>query len=123
VTPRTGYGAAIASTTERSRFVANVAMIAKVTTKEGKRDEVVEVLRDLVATIEAEPGTLVYALNVSTKEPDVVWFYELYADRGALAAHGGSDAMKAVGPKLADLLASRMELYPLELIVAKGLPA
>jgi quinol monooxygenase YgiN len=102
--------------------VANVAMIAKVTAKEGKRDEVVEVLRGLVATIEAEPGTLVYALNVSTKEPEVVWFYELYADRDAMAAHGGSDAMKAVGPKLADLLAGRMELYPLELIVAKGLP-
>ena len=47
-------------------------MIAKMTAKDGKRDAVVEVLRDLVAATESEPGTLVYALNVSAKEPDVV---------------------------------------------------
>jgi quinol monooxygenase YgiN len=103
--------------------VANVAMIAKMTAKEGKRDAVVEGLRDLVAATESEPGTLLYAMNVSTKEPEVVWFYELYAHRDALVAHGGSDAMKAVGAKLADLLTARPELYPLELVAGKSLPA
>jgi quinol monooxygenase YgiN len=102
--------------------VANVAMIAKITAKEGKRDELVEILRDLVTATESEPGTLLYAMNVSTKEPDVVWFYELYTDGDALAAHGGSKAMKATGAKLADLVTGRPELYPLELVAGKGLP-
>jgi quinol monooxygenase YgiN len=50
-----------------------------------------------------------------------VWFYELYRDGDALAAHGGSEAMKAMGPPLASLLAGRPELTFLTPVRAKGL--
>ena len=103
--------------------MARVALIAKMTAKEGKRDELVGVCRDLVAATESEPGTLLYSMNVSTTEPEVVWFYELYTDQDALGAHGGSDAMKAAGPALRDLLAGRPELQFLEPVTGKGLPA
>jgi quinol monooxygenase YgiN len=103
--------------------MAQVSLIAKMTAKEGKRSELVGLLQDLVRATEAEAGTLVYALNVSTTEPEVVWFYELYTDQDALLAHGGSDAMKAAGSGMAELLAGRPELQFLEPVVAKGLPA
>jgi quinol monooxygenase YgiN len=102
--------------------VAKVSVIARLTAKEGKRDPLVEALKELVAATEAEPGTQIYAMSVSTTEPEVVWFYELYTDQAGLAAHGGSDAMKAVGAKLAGLVAGAPELHVCDPVVAKGLP-
>jgi quinol monooxygenase YgiN len=100
--------------------MTRVSIIAKMTAKEGQRDQLVEGLRKLVAATESEPGTLVYSLNVSTKEPDVVWFYELYADQDAAKAHG--EAVRAA-PSLAEFMAGRPELHFLEPVVGKGLPA
>ena len=78
--------------------MSKVAVIAKITTVSGQRDEVVEILRDVVRGADAEPGTLVYAMNIDKADADVIWFYELYTDDAAFAAHGkGSEAMKAAG--------------------------
>jgi quinol monooxygenase YgiN len=99
-----------------------VSVIAKLTAKEGKRDEVVALLRELVDSTEAEAGTLLYAMNVSKTDPEVVWFYELYTGQDALEAHGGSDAMKASSSGLRGLLAAKPELHFLEPVAAKGLP-
>ena len=98
------------------------ALIAKMTARDGRRDELVAVLQELVAAVEAEPGTLQYALNLSTTEPEVVYFYEIYADADGVAAHAGSAAMKAAGAAMGELLAGRPELQRLELIAGKGLP-
>ena len=98
-----------------------VAVVAKLTAAPGKRDEVVDVLKDVVAATEQEAGTLVYAMNVE-KDGDVIWFYELYTDEAALGAHGGSDAMKAAGPKLAGKLGGAPEIIQVVPVVGKGLP-
>jgi len=102
--------------------MAKVAVIAKITALPGKRDEVVAVLNDVVAAVDDEPGTLLYAMNVDKAEADVIWFYEVYADDAALAAHSGSEAMKAAGGKLRDKAAGRPELHLVELVGGKGLP-
>ncbi len=102
--------------------MARVSLIAKMTAKEGKRAELVEILREHVNVVESEPGTLVYALNLSTTEPEVVWFYELYADQDSLVAHGGSDAMKKASAAMRDLMAGRPELIFLEPVAGKRLP-
>jgi len=99
-----------------------VAVVAKLTAQPGKRDELVAVLSEVVASAAGEPGTEVYSMNTDKSEADVVWFFELYADDAALAAHSGSDAMKTAGPKLAGLVAGRPELHLLEPVVGKGLP-
>lgn len=103
--------------------MAKVAVIAKITALPGKRDEVVAVLNDVVAAAGEEPGTLLYAMNVDKTEADVIWFYEVYADDAALAAHSGSEAMKAAGGKLRDKAAGRPEIHVVELVGGKGLPA
>ena len=103
--------------------MGQVSVIAKLTAKEGKRDELLKVLNDLVNAVESEPGTLIYAINASTTSPDEVWFYELYADGDALAAHSRSEAMKAAGAGMMDLLGGKAELFFLEPAGGKGLPA
>jgi quinol monooxygenase YgiN len=101
--------------------MAKVALVAKMTAAPGKRDELVEAFGSLYDAVAAEEGTEVYALHLDAADADVVWFYELYRDGDALAAHGGSEAMKAMGPPLASLLAGRPELTFLTPVRAKGL--
>src|SRR5580704_9498832 len=77
------YGAGVRCRPARVKGVppmAQVAVVAKITALPGKRDEVVDVLRDVVAATDDEPGTLVYAMNIDKGDDDVIWFYELYTD-------------------------------------------
>ncbi|GAC1375835.1 MAG: hypothetical protein NVSMB4_04270 [Acidimicrobiales bacterium] len=104
--------------------MAKVAVIAKITALPGQRDEVVAVMNEIVmSAVKQEEGTLLYTLNLDKTNADVIWFYELYADDAALAAHGGSEAMKAAGGKLRDKAAGRPEITLLELVDGKGLPS
>jgi quinol monooxygenase YgiN len=102
--------------------VAQVSVIAKLTAKEGKRDELLDRLRPFIKAMEDEAGALQYVPNRSTTEPDVIWFYEVYTDQDALVAHGGSDAMKAAGPIFGELLAGRAELHVCEPVAGKNVP-
>lgn len=101
--------------------MSNVAVIAKITCKEGMRDDALALFKAHVQFVNSEAGTLIYALNVDSKDEVTIWFYELYADAAALAVHGAGDAMKAMGPRLAPCLAGRPEIHVLTPIVAKGL--
>jgi quinol monooxygenase YgiN len=101
--------------------MSKVAVVAKITSKEGLRDDLVALFQSHVDVVRDEPGTLTYALHTDVKDPNVIWFYELYADHDALKAHGGADAMKALGPKIGPLMAGRAEITLLDPIVAKGL--
>lgn len=101
--------------------MAQVSLLAKVTAKEGKGDELVAAFEPLMEQVRKEPGTLVYVINRSKDDPDVLWTAELYTDDDALAAHGASDAMAKAGPTLGPLIAES-ELLLSEPVLAKGLP-
>ena len=87
-----------------------VAAIAKLTAAEGQRDALVKVMDQLVDAAADEAGTEIYVLNLDTKDENVIWFYELYTDSDALAAHGKSETMKAIGGQLGGLVAGPPEL-------------
>jgi quinol monooxygenase YgiN len=99
--------------------MSKIAVLAKLVAAPGKRDDLVAVLSAQVALVNDEAGTEVYALH--TAGDDDVWFYELYTNDDAFAFHGTTDAIKALGPKLAGLLAGRPEIIKLQPVVAKGL--
>ncbi len=101
--------------------MTKVALVAKMTAAEGKRDDLVEALGRLFDAVGVEEGTEVYALHLDAGDADVVWFYEVYRDMDSLTAHGTSDVMKAVGPELTSLMAGRPELTFLTPVRAKGL--
>ena len=101
--------------------MSKIALVAKLTCKEGSRDAAVEILSKQVAALECEVGTEVYSLNVDKGDEVTIWFFELYTDKEALVAHGSSEVMKANGPLLAPLLDGRPEITRLTPIVAKGL--
>jgi quinol monooxygenase YgiN len=98
-----------------------VAVLAKLTAKEGQRDELVHALEQALDNAAGEEGTIFYILHADTHEPDVLWFYELYRDQDAYTAHGTSDAFKAVGRAVAPFAAGRPELVVLDPLGGKGL--
>jgi quinol monooxygenase YgiN len=99
-----------------------VAVLAKMTAKEGQGPALAQLMRDkLFTAVQGEEGTEIYSMHQDANNSDVIWFFELYRDSDALTTHSGSEAMKALGPDLGPLLAGRPELMFLNPVVAKGL--
>jgi quinol monooxygenase YgiN len=94
-----------------------IHVIAVVTAKPGKREEVLEHFRANVPAVRAEKGCIEYgaaidadpALPVQTKYgPDAFVVVEKWESMDALTAHAVAPHMKAYGAKTKDLLASRV---------------
>ena len=101
--------------------MSHVAVVAKITALSGQRDQLVTALQVALDTAQGEPGTLKYILHTDAGNDDALWFYELYEESEALAAHSGSDAFKALGPVLAPYVAGRPELTMLNPVGGKGI--
>ncbi len=102
--------------------MSKLALIAKLTCQDGKRDEFVAIARTMIEYVQAsEPGTEVYSLHTDDKDPNVAWFYELYTDGDALKTHGGSEMMAKIGAQFATVLAGRAELFRLTPVAGKGI--
>ena len=94
-----------------------IHVIAVVTAKPGKREEVLRHWRQIVPAVRAEQGCIEYgaaidadpALPVQTKYgPDAFVVVEKWESMDALSAHAVAPHMKAYGAKTKDLLASRV---------------
>jgi quinol monooxygenase YgiN len=102
--------------------MAKIVLIATITAKPGRFDELVELVRWMVGEAAAEPGTEAYSANVTGADEGVVWMYELYTDEDALAAHSTSDAMRRFVAGLQDVAEPEMVGRRLSLVAATGLP-
>ena len=88
-----------------------VTVIATLEVKEGKMEEVKEVLKDMVAQIKAsEPGTLEYIPHTvkGGKFKNTIIFYEKYKDGEAVKTHMAN--LAKTGAKLTPLLVPGMDL-------------
>jgi len=100
--------------------VSHVAIVARVTVRDGKADAYVAAFAALLEQAEKEPGTLLYAVHRSTDDPNVFWTTEVYADDAAFAAHGASDVHAAAAPVFTELIAAA-DVIVGETVMAKGL--
>ncbi len=98
-----------------------VAVMAKVPAAPGKRDDLIAALQGALDTARGESGTIQYILHADAKDPDAVWFYELYVDQASLDAHMGTDAFKALGGVIGPFLGGRPELTFMTPLGGKGL--
>ena len=94
-------------------------LVAIVTPKPGKIDELAAVFTSIIPAVHDEPGCELYALH---RNADKLVMIEKWADADALTAHGRSPALAKLGAKLADLAAEPMKLLVLEAVPA-GDPA
>ena len=101
--------------------MSKVAMVAKITAADGKRDDLVAAFEKIFPAVEQEDGTEAYVLHEDLGDANVVWFYELYRDNDALGVHGSSDAMKELMGSLAGLVGAAPEMHLIAPKRAKGL--
>ena len=88
-----------------------IAVFVKLTAPEGKGADLVAAFSELYpGPLDAEAGTEIHAIHQAKDNPDVVFFYELYSDDAAYQSHSTGDALKAVLPKLAGLVAGPPEM-------------
>jgi quinol monooxygenase YgiN len=94
-----------------------VSVIAIITTKPGKRDEVLAAARANLATVRAEDGCIEYVPHIDTEGmgsfqtpfgPDTFVFIEKWASKEALGAHAAAPHMKAYAAKVGEMLESRV---------------
>jgi quinol monooxygenase YgiN len=100
--------------------VPQVAIVARVTIKEGKAGQYLAAFAPLLEQARKEPGTLLYALHRSKDDPHVFWTTEVYADDDAFAAHTASDVHAAATPVFTELIGA-VDVLTGETLMAKGL--
>lgn len=96
--------------------MSRVHVIAVITTKPGKREEVLNLFRANVPAVLAEDGCIEYGATVDCADAgfaakygdDTFVVIEKWASLDALAAHAASPHMKEYGAKTKDLLADRV---------------
>lgn len=98
-----------------------VALLSRVRAQTGRGPALIAAFKPLLALVDDEPGTLMYVLHQSHQDPDLLWVSELYADDDAFVRHRDSEAMAAVAPVLAGLIAES-ELMIGRPLSGKGLP-
>ena len=76
--------------------------------KEGKDEEIAEILRKMIPISSAEPGCALYTVNRSVDDPRRFVLYEQYHDRSGYEAHMATDAFKEnILGKVVPMLESR----------------
>ncbi|MBM3659403.1 MAG: antibiotic biosynthesis monooxygenase [Actinobacteria bacterium] len=76
--------------------MSNVSVVATITAKPGRGDEIIAAFEGATEAVQAEAGTLMYALHRNQANPDVFYVTELYEDQAALDAHMVGPAMAAL---------------------------
>jgi quinol monooxygenase YgiN len=101
--------------------VSKVAVIAKITARQGVRAELAAEFQYALDQVESEPGTLQYILHTDDTDENLLWFYELYTDNAALQAHSSAEWFKVLGPKVVGLMGGAPEIIVVTPIGGKGL--
>ncbi len=93
-----------------------IRVVAIITAKPGRREDVLAAFRANVPTVRAEPGCVEYEPVVDAEGfgsrqtkmgPDVFVVLETWENADALKAHSAAPHMAAYGAKTKDLIASR----------------
>ena len=101
--------------------MSKISLIAKLTAAEGKADELEAAITAVVAAGDEEDGLEVYSAHAPDDQPGVFYFFEIYRDDEAMAAHGRGERMAAAMGAFAGLLAGRPEITRMTPVAAKGL--
>ena len=75
-----------------------------------RRDDAVELFRDVAEASLAEDGVLAYRVAAGVDDENRFQFFERYEDEAAFAAHGESAHVERLGEELPELLAGEPEV-------------
>jgi quinol monooxygenase YgiN len=87
-----------------------MVVVAKMKALEGKEEDMEKALKDMVALVSKEPGTLVYTLHKDQNDPRSFLFYEKYKDLESLGFHSSTPYFKELFKTLKPLLDGKPEI-------------
>lgn len=87
-------------------------IVAKSKIKEGKMDQYLETVAELVKKSQAEEGNVAYTVNALRGAENVVAFIEIWKDQAAFDFHVKTEHFTSILPKLRDFVE---EGYPAEI--------
>jgi quinol monooxygenase YgiN len=96
------------------------ALINKLTSKPGKRDEVMKILLEAGKPFDNNPACLLYLVYKDVKDPTVIWVKDLWTNKDS---HTAAMAQPEVRPFVAQaipLLDGMPEQIEIELVGGKG---
>jgi quinol monooxygenase YgiN len=96
---------------------ARIALVVEFRAAPGTREDLRNELLALVGPTRSEQGCLRYDLHVDPEDPDVLAFYEVWADADAHAAHDRTAHVahiRSVLPSLTTGPPRRLRLAPIE---------
>lgn len=96
-----------------------VSVVATLTAKPGRGDEIIAAFEGAKDAVQAETGTLMYTLHRNNANPDIFYVTELYEDQAALDVHMGGAAMAALAG-LGDAIEGADLQFATPVSVAKG---
>jgi len=91
-----------------------LAVIAKIGVKEGKADELVQLLKEILPSVKNEEGTVYYTVNKDRANPNLVVVIEKYKDDAAFQAHSTTPYLAELFAKSQALVEGDMELMMMD---------
>lgn len=91
-----------------------LAVIAKIKVKDGKADDMVQLVKDIIPAVKQEEGTLYYTVNKDRTDPNLVVVVEKYKDDAAFGAHSSSTHLAELFGKAQALVEGDMELMMMD---------
>jgi quinol monooxygenase YgiN len=90
--------------------VAELVVVSLLRAKPGRREEVVEALRDDLKTAHREAGVLRFAVHGVIDDPDRLVVVEVFRNAADLDAHYETEAFKHIVEILPDLIVGDVEV-------------
>ena len=91
-----------------------VSVIAKLPIKEGKAEEAIAAIKELMVQVAREEGTLFYTLNRDQSNPNTLIIMERYKDKAAFDVHASTPHFKAFFAKSRAFLGGKPEVTMME---------
>lgn len=88
-----------------------IYLTAVIKAKEEYRDEVLEVLQNMVSETRKEEACEVYTLHQGTEDKNQFIFYEIWKNNEGLALHNEQPYIKAFGNLVDEKLAEKPQIY------------
>jgi quinol monooxygenase YgiN len=82
------------------------AGIVTIVAKEGRADELVDLLGKMAHVASLDDGAEIYAVHRARPNANVFFIYELYRDKDSLKRHQANTELRELGARMADLTES-----------------
>jgi quinol monooxygenase YgiN len=99
--------------------MSKVSVLGTLTCRDGKAEEMAQVLTAMVEAARGEPGVEIYSYHRG--KDNTFWFFALMADQESMQNHGQSEAMQAAMSAFKPLVAAPPQMTVTTPVAAVGL--